>query len=149
MMSLSQIYLPFILRGEPGGNIRPALLWRKDRLSLTADIPSGNGTEANSVTSVNGKARLTLNPGRIDPSNDAWKDSRKPLVAQFDLLDNTTIFVIGVHFASKGGSTAPYQNPQAPANSGVEQRIAQAQTVLDFVKRITAMQNDAKILVMG
>lgn len=137
--------------GEPGGNIRQALLWRTDRLALTPGIPVGTSTQSVDVVAKDGKAQLTLNPGRIDPADSAWTNSRKPIVGQFDLRDGSgaSIFVIGLHLTSKGGSGTPYQNPQPPKNGGVESRDAQAEEVRSFVQRILNVQSDAKVIVAG
>lgn len=120
-------------------------------MKLTPGIPVGGTNDAVDVKSVNGKAKLTLNPGRIDPNNAAWTNSRKPLVGQFDLQDGSrqSVFVIGVHLTSKGGSGTNYQNPQAPINGGVEERIAQAQVLRDFVQKILQVQKDAKVILTG
>lgn len=138
-------------RGEPGGNIRQAFIYRNDTLKLTPGVPVGGTNDAVDVKSVNGKARLTLNPGRIDPNNTAWKNSRKPLVGQFDLQDGSgqNVIVIGVHLTSKGGSGTNYQNPQAPINGGEDARNSQAQVLRDFVQKILQVQSDAKVIVTG
>ncbi|KAE8260673.1 hypothetical protein A4X13_0g203 [Tilletia indica] len=137
--------------GEPGGNIRTAFLWRTDRVRLFGNAPAGNATQATGVTtSSTGQAQLTLNPGLIDPTNSAWKSSRKPLVAQFQLVsDNSVFFVIGTHFTSKGGSSAPYGPAQAPINGGVQARINQATAVRDFVGNLLTKQSDAKVVAGG
>ncbi|KAE8211643.1 hypothetical protein CF327_g4619 [Tilletia walkeri] len=137
--------------GEPGGNIRTAFLWRTDRVRLFGNAPAGNATQATGVTtSSTGQAQLTLNPGLIDPTNTAWKSSRKPLVAQFQLVsDNSVFFVIGTHFTSKGGSSASYGPAQAPINGGVQARINQATAVRDFVGNLLTKQSDAKVLAGG
>ena len=65
--------------GAPGGNIRVGFLYNPERVTLTPGTP-GNTTQ--SVEYKDGK--LTLNPGRIDPTNSAFNSSRKPLAAQFE-----------------------------------------------------------------
>ncbi|PGD61544.1 endonuclease, partial [Bacillus toyonensis] len=64
--------------GEPGGNIRVGFLYNPERVSL---MKGTKGTALQAVGFKNNK--LTLNPGRIDPTNPAFHSSRKPLVAQF------------------------------------------------------------------
>ncbi|KAK0529517.1 hypothetical protein OC834_003657 [Tilletia horrida] len=137
--------------GQPGGNIRTAFIYRTDRVQLFGNAPAGNATQAVAVTtSSSGQAQLTLNPGLIDPNNSAWQSSRKPLIAQFQLVsDGSVFFVIGTHFTSKGGSTAAYAPGQAPINGGVQQRINQATVVRDFVGGLLAKQSDAKVLAGG
>jgi predicted extracellular nuclease len=71
--------------GAPGGNIRPAFLYRTDRVKLAGNAPAGNATQAVSVSGS--PAQLSLNPGRIAPADPAWRASRKPIVAQFEKLE--------------------------------------------------------------
>ena len=113
--------------GAPGGNIRPAFLYRSDHVKLSENIPAGTATDPVEVTvDQSGQATLSLNPGLIDPTNEAWESSRKPLVAQFELNNGKErFFVIAVHFTSKGGSGQAWGPSQAPRNGGVEQRIQQ------------------------
>ena len=64
--------------GAPGANIRVGFLYNPERVSLV-DAPKGTANEATAYED----GKLTLNPGRIDPENDAFSESRKPLAAQF------------------------------------------------------------------
>ncbi|MEU9474823.1 endonuclease/exonuclease/phosphatase family protein [Streptomyces sp. NPDC048191] len=133
--------------GEPGGNIRQVFLFNPERVSFV-DRAGGDSTTAVGVTKENGKAELTVSPGRIDPSNAAWQASRKPLVGQF-VFHGKTVFVIGNHLISKGGDqplTAQYQ----PVTRGSEiQRHAQATEVNTFVKDILKIQKNANVIALG
>ena len=74
--------------GRPRGRRRagrqhpPAFLYDPAHVSFV-DRAGGDATTAVGVTKVQGKARLTVSPGRIDPANEAWKNSRKPLAGEF------------------------------------------------------------------
>lgn len=110
--------------GAPGGNIRVAYLYRADVLQLK-DANPGNATAANEVLA--GPA-LKYNPGRIDPANAAWENSRKPLVAAWEIVDGgATLFSVNVHWGSKGGSSSTHGDARPPVNGGVEDRQAQAE----------------------
>ncbi|KAL9932553.1 hypothetical protein V8E36_008670 [Tilletia maclaganii] len=136
--------------GENGGNIRTALLFRTDHIRLYGNAPAGTASQAVNVTVSDGQSRLTLNPGLIDPTNSAWQSSRKPLVAQFQIInDNSIFYVIGTHFTSKGGSGNTYGPGQAPINGGVQQRINQATVVRDFVGYLLTQQSDATVIAGG
>lgn len=109
--------------GAPGGNIRNAYLFRADILQLR-NPNAGNATLANEVLPG---AELKFNPGLIEPSNAAWSNSRKPLVAAWETLDgNNTFFTVNVHWGSKGGSSSIHGDARPPVNGGVEKRMAQA-----------------------
>ncbi|MFF4498995.1 endonuclease/exonuclease/phosphatase family protein [Streptomyces sp. NPDC001401] len=133
--------------GEPGGNIRQVLLFNPERVSFV-DRAGGDSTTAVGVTKVNGKAQLTASPGRVDPSNDAWKSSRKPLAAEF-VFRGRTVFVIANHLNSKGGDQGLTAQYQPPTRSSETQRHAQATLVNAFVKSILDVQKNADVIALG
>ncbi|MBE3570065.1 MAG: chitobiase/beta-hexosaminidase C-terminal domain-containing protein [Bacillales bacterium] len=129
--------------GAPGGNIRVGFLYKKDRVSLT-EAPKGTATQA--VGFENGK--LTLNPGRIDPTNPAFDSSRKPLAAQFEFNGNTVI-VVANHFNSKGGDLPLFGKVQPPILTSEAKRIQIAKIVNNFVKDVQSKDPNANIVVLG
>ncbi len=133
--------------GEPGGNIRQAFLYNPARVSFV-DRAGGDATTAVGVTKAHGKARLTVSPGRIDPANEAWTDSRKPLAGEF-VFRGKTVFVIANHFASKGGDQTLHSRFQPPVRSSETQRHLQATSVNAFVKDILAKQHNADVVTLG
>ncbi|MGW0223578.1 endonuclease/exonuclease/phosphatase family protein [Streptomyces tendae] len=133
--------------GEPGGNIRQAFLFNPERVSFT-DRAGGDATTATGVRKARGKAALTLSPGRVDPANPAWEDSRKPLAGEF-VFRGRTVFVIANHFNSKGGDQGLTAQYQPPSRSSETQRHAQAKVVNTFVKEILAAQKDADVVALG
>ncbi|MFE2498056.1 endonuclease/exonuclease/phosphatase family protein [Streptomyces scopuliridis] len=133
--------------GEPGGNIRQVFLYNPARVSFT-DRPGGDATTATGVVRTDGRAALTLSPGRVDPANAAWTNSRKPLAGEF-VFRGRTVFVIANHFASKGGDESLTSHHQPVNRSSEVQRLQQARSVNAFVKDILAAQRDADVLVVG
>jgi predicted extracellular nuclease len=133
--------------GEPGGNIRQAFLFNPERVSFT-DREAGDATTATGVTKVRGKAVLTHSPGRVDPANAAWENSRKPLAGEF-VFRGRTVFVIANHFNSKGGDQGLTAQYQPPARSSETQRHAQAKAVNTFVKEILSAQKNADVIALG
>lgn len=133
--------------GEPGGNIRQVFLFNPERVSFT-DRAGGDATTAVGVTKERGKARLTISPGRIDPANDAWKNSRKPLVGEFTFRGRT-VFLIANHFASKGGDQSLHAQYQPPTRSSETQRHLQATAVNAFVKDVLATDKNADVIALG
>ncbi|MES4907308.1 MULTISPECIES: endonuclease/exonuclease/phosphatase family protein [unclassified Streptomyces] len=133
--------------GQPGGNIRVAFLFNPERVSFT-DVAGGDATTAVRVTDDGGKAGLSASPGRIDPENPVWKDSRKPLVGQFSFRGRP-VFVIANHFNSKGGDQGLDSRFQPPARGSETQRTGQAEAVNTFVKKLLAVDPRARVVVAG
>ncbi len=134
--------------GQPGGNIRQVFFYRADRGVGFVDKA---GATANSSTAVVGAGRnttITQSPGRIDPTNHAWDNSRKPLVGQFTWNDRS-FFVIANHFASKGGDDPLFGRFQQPLRSSEVQRNAQAQVVRGFVDSLLKADANANVVVLG
>jgi uncharacterized protein len=134
--------------GEPGGNIRVAFLFRTDRGLSFVDRPGGDATTSTDVVVQGGRARLTVSPGRIDPTNDAWDNSRKPLVGEFKYRSHT-VFVIANHFNSKSGDDPLFGRFQPPVRDSEEQRHAQATAVRGFVDEVLAADPSAYVVVAG
>ncbi|MER6380315.1 endonuclease/exonuclease/phosphatase family protein [Streptomyces sp. NPDC001250] len=133
--------------GQPGGNIRQVFLFNPERVSFV-DRAGGDSTTPVGVTKVDGKAQLTVSPGRIDPANAAWKDSRKPLTGEF-VFHGKTVFVIANHLVSKGGDQGLTSRYQPPTRSSEIQRHAQATEVNAFVKDILKVQKNANVVALG
>ncbi|SFE00337.1 hypothetical protein SAMN05428981_10360 [Bacillus sp. OV194] len=129
--------------GIPGGNIRVAFIYNPDRVSLA---PGTKGTATQAVEYKNGK--LSLNPGRIDPTNPAFENSRKPLAAQF-MFNEEKVTVIANHFNSKGGDQPMFGKNQPPVLSSEVQRLQIAGIVNNFVKSIKADDPKANVVLLG
>ncbi len=133
--------------GEPGGNIRVAFLFNPARVSFV-DRPGGDaGTPVEAVESGE-HAGLSVSPGRIEPGDEAWRASRKPLVGEFSFRGEP-VFVVANHFNSKGGDEPLHGRSQPPARSSEQQRTAQAELVRGLVADLTAIDPQAKVLVTG
>ncbi|BCS23412.1 endonuclease/exonuclease/phosphatase family protein [Aspergillus puulaauensis] len=134
--------------GEPGGNIRVAYLYNPRTVRLHNANP-GTSADANEVLVSHGP-ELKFNPGLIDPGNEAWDASRKPLAAAWETVDGQNkLFTVNVHLSSKGGGSPIQGDARPPVNGGVEQRTAQAEVVASFVSDILAADPSAKILTTG
>lgn len=136
--------------GQPGGNIRNVFLFNPQRVSFVDRGASGTNrsTTGTAITTVHGRAALTLSPGRIDPVNPVWSSSRKPLAGEFR-FGTKSVIVIANHFNSKGGDQNADGRFQYPDQSSRVQRAGQAQLVHDFVQRILATETKAKVVVVG
>ncbi|WP_211659197.1 endonuclease/exonuclease/phosphatase family protein [Phytoactinopolyspora halophila] len=145
--------------GWVSGNVRVGFLFRTDRGLNFVDRPGGDATTPTGVTNVDGQARLTLSPGRIDPGNAAFVDNRKPLAGEFTWRGERLI-VVANDWRSKGLHARRYgchdtcDQPlfgrfQPPALVTEDQRVAQATVVADFVQQIRAIDRDAHVVVAG
>jgi hypothetical protein len=122
--------------GEPGGNIRVGYIYNPARVNLFQAQPGGS-QDAVKVISKDGQISLSLNPGRIAPTNPAFNNSRKSLATQF-LFGNESVFVIANHFASKKNN-----------NVNEPQRINQAKVIKDYVTQILNKDASSNVIVLG
>lgn len=132
--------------GQPGGNIRQAYLYRPEVVSLYKPKQGGAADAVEVVSTTQGKGNghgkgkghgwgnaksgvptLSFNPGRIEPANAAWTDSRKPLVAAWMAKGaKKPFYTVNVHWTSKGGGTSLHGDQRPPVNGGIDARMAQA-----------------------
>jgi predicted extracellular nuclease len=134
--------------GEPNGNIRQGFLFRTDRGLSFVDRPGGTATTATHEDASRNGAQLTLSPGRIDPNNAAFTNSRKPLVGEFRWRGKT-FFAIANHFNSKGGDDPLLGRYQPPQRASETQRHQQAAIVNAFVDELIAADKQARVVVLG
>ncbi|MDH5325612.1 MAG: endonuclease/exonuclease/phosphatase family protein [Gammaproteobacteria bacterium] len=133
--------------GQPGANIRVGFLYQADRVVLT-ERPGGDAVTATSLSKGADGVQLSFSPGRIDPTNPAFADSRKPLAAEF-MFNNRKVFLIVNHFNSKGGDDPLFGRVQPPMRPSENIRGRQALIVAGFVENILALDDDANIVVLG
>ncbi|UQZ34547.1 hypothetical protein C2I18_14080 [Paenibacillus sp. PK3_47] len=131
--------------GAPGANIRAGFIYNTARVSLPPAATKGDATTATGYTEAGG---LTMNPGRIDPANPAFSNSRKPLAAEF-IFNNEKVLVIANHFNSKTGDTGLYGSVQPPVKGSEAQRAEIAAVVNGFVSDVLAKNPEANIVVLG
>jgi uncharacterized protein len=140
--------LPDTDGGEPNGNIRVGFLFRTDRGLSFVDRPGGTAVTATHDDPSQPGAQLTFSPGRIDPTNPAFNDSRKPLAGEFRWRGRT-FFAVANHFNSKGGDHPLFGRFQPPIRSSEVQRHQQAAIVNAFVDELLAADRRARITVLG
>jgi hypothetical protein len=115
--------------GESNGNIRQAFLYNPDRVSYVA-----------------GSAHQISDD---DPTNgDAYNNSRKPLVADFQ-FHGETVTAIDIHNYSRGGSDELFGLDQPPVNAGDQRRIDQTAPVERYVQHVEQADLHAHVVVMG
>ncbi|SFB20079.1 MULTISPECIES: Ig-like domain-containing protein [unclassified Bacillus (in: firmicutes)] len=129
--------------GAPNGNIRVGFIYNPERVALNEGT---KGTATQAVGYENGS--LTLNPGRIDPTNSAFSSSRKPLAAEFT-FQGEKVIVIANHFNSKGGDQPIFGKNQPPVLGSEVQRMKIAGVVNNFVKDVQTKNPEANVVVLG
>lgn len=129
--------------GAPKGNIRNGFIYRKDRVSLV----NKNKGDAKTAVSVDGNG-LSVNPGRIDPNNEAFNASRKPLIAEFE-FKGEKVFIIANHLNSKGGDGSLFGNVQPPVRTSEVQRHKQATIINSFIKELQTKVANANVVTLG
>lgn len=134
--------------GAPGGNIRVGFLYNTARVKLSDSITGQKGSALQAVSYDAASDELTYNPGRIDPTNSAFANSRKPLAAQFE-FNGEKVIVIANHFNSKSGDNGPFGNVQPPVLSSEVQRHKIAAVVNAFVKDVLTANPSANIVALG
>ena len=138
--------------GQPGGNIRVALLFDPARVEL---VKRGEA-RANDAVEIVGRGRtmgLSLSPGRLAPTSSAFdlragEGVRKSLAAEFRVAGKP-LFVIANHWTSKWDDDRSFgarQPPRAPTDA---KRLAQGKVVRAFVDRLLGGDPDARIVVLG
>ena len=97
--------------GQPGGNIRNAYLYNKDRVELIEDSVA-----------------------RLGENSAAFEDSRKPLVAQFKLKTRATpLAMVNVHLASKRHQHSIFSPENPGFDPQLNRRVEQAKIVRDWI----------------
>jgi hypothetical protein len=91
---------------------------------------------------------LSISPGRIQPADAAFSNSRKPLAGEFT-YDGHTLFAVANHWNSKGGDTPLFGRTQPPQRVSETQRHAQAQIVHDFAADVLTEDPGARVIVLG
>jgi uncharacterized protein len=133
--------------GAPDANIRVGFLFRRDRVAFV-DRPGGTAVTATGDDPFQPGAQLTLSPGRIEPENPVWDESRKPLAGEFR-FGGRTVFVVANHFASKGGDAPLFGRFQEPYRPSELQRRGQARVVNEWVESLLRADRRARVIVLG
>lgn len=139
--------------GRPGGNIRVAYLVDPARVVLSGG-PAGGARTAVGVETRDGVAHLDRSPGRIDPGHRCFGapenegGSRKPLALE-TRVRGKTLFLVNLHFTSKGGDDRLFGATRPPVRRSEPRRLCQARVVAGFVESLLEADPEARVVVLG
>ena len=126
--------------GQPGGNIRNAFLYNSDRVDLVEE----------SVQPLTDPQDQATNP------ENPFFGGRIPLAATFE-FSGEEITLVNNHLSSKGGSSPilgveqPFEERQeeVEVNGSLDERIAQANAVNDFINNLLTDDPNANVVALG
>lgn len=133
--------------GQPGGNIRISMMYNARKVGYEARSDGSIGSQA----TVRKNGILSSNPGRIFPNHDAFRNSRRSVVTEFDVKakPGEKLYVIGNHLNSKLGDI-DFWGVNQPARANSDFRRAQmAVKISDFIRWIEQENPKANIVVLG
>jgi len=138
--------------GQPGGNIRVALLLNPERVTLVRRGAAG----PLDATEPEGKGRdlhLTLSPGRVAPGSAAFTPTegegvRRSLAVELRFRGKP-VFLVANHWSSKTDDDRPFGGTQPPRTPTTARRLAQAREIRAFVERLLAADPGARVVVVG
>ncbi len=130
--------------GVPGGNIRVGHMYRTDRVELPDDsvAPREEGL------TIEDDGSLSHGTGVIDPTNEAFESTRKPIVSEF-YFKGEPVYVIGNHWNSKRGDLAPYGMEQPALQGSREQRQDIADVVGSFIAELNEKNEQPNVVTLG
>ena len=134
--------------GQLGGNIRIVFLYREDRGLKFIERGQASANTKVTVTATLSGPQLSHSPGRIDPDNSAFSNSRKPLAGEFE-FGGRKLFVIANHWVAKIGDQPLFGRIQPPKFSSETKRIKQARVVRAFIDQILAIDPQANVIALG
>ncbi len=134
--------------GQPGGNIRVALMVSALRGASLVRRDGASADVANEIVVDDSRARLRFSPGRIDPANAAFVNGRKPLAAEI-AFRGSRLVVIANHLRSKTADEPLFGRWQPPTLVSEAKRHAEAQVVANFVGALRAADPALAVLVAG
>ena len=138
--------------GQPGGNIRVALLLNPARVTLVRRGEAGP-LDATEPEGLGAELRLSLSPGRVAPRSAAFTPSegegvRRTLAAEL-LFRGKKLFLLANHWSSKSDDDRAFGPTQPARTPTVSRRLAQAREIRTFVERLLAADPEARVVALG
>jgi predicted extracellular nuclease len=130
--------------GQPGGNIRVGYIYDENKVEFNQIKKSGPLDEA--MILPNGS--LNYNPGRIAPQHEAFRGSRKSMIAEF-IFKGQKIFIVVNHLNSKLGDSSPWGAVQPPVFKSEAERNQKSIVINRFLHLLQRKNPNAGIIVLG
>lgn len=130
--------------GQPGGNIRVAVLYDAAKVEFTPREHARALDEAR----ITQDGHLSQNPGRVFPMDPAFEGVRRSLVTEYRFRGQQ-VLMIGNHFNSKLGDTSVWDAQQPAYLRSEDKRIPLAEKINDFVEYVLLQAPRANIIVTG
>lgn len=130
--------------GQPGGNIRVAVLYDSAKVEFTPR----DHARALDETRITRDGHLSQNPGRVFPLDPAFEGVRRSLVTEFRFRGEQ-VLLIGNHFNSKLGDRSVWDAVQPAYLRSEDKRIPLAEKINDFVEYVLLQAPRAHVIVTG
>lgn len=138
--------------GQPGGNIRVALLADPLRVRVARRGAGGPLSEVG-IEGTGRETRLTASPGRVAARSEAFtlvggEGVRRSLAVELE-AGGVRLFVIVNHWSSKYQDDRLFGAAQPPRRPTASRRLAQAREIRAFVDRLLDADPHARVVVLG
>jgi hypothetical protein len=138
--------------GQPGGNIRVALLADPLRVKIVRRGDAGALDPVTVLSGIRGPA-LDASPARVAPASPAFtltegEGVRRSLAVELD-VHGAPWFVVVNHWSSKYGDDRNYGARQPPRRDTAASREAQAGVIRTFAESLLRLDSDARVVVLG
>lgn len=138
--------------GQPGGNIRVALLLDPTRVR---SVDRTGAADRHGVEILAGP-HLSPSPTRLFADDAAFGGdpegreggTRKPLAVELE-FEGRPLFLVNLHLSSKWGDDPLFGRRQPPVRPTDAMRVAQAELVRSFAESILDRGPEARVIVLG
>ncbi|MFN7940315.1 MAG: esterase-like activity of phytase family protein [Thermoanaerobaculia bacterium] len=142
--------------GQPGANIRVALLVDPARATIVRRGAAGALDAAEPVAEGKGKdriLRLTSSPARVAPTSEEFSGPpgegvRRSLAVEL-AAGGRPLFVVVNHWSSRSGDDRAFGASQPPRTPTASRRLGQARQIRAFLDRLLAVDPAARVAVLG
>lgn len=131
--------------GIPGGNIRVGFLFRTDIGLSFVDRPGGTATRP---VRIQPDGSLDVSPGRIQPDDPAFANTRKSLAAEF-VFRGARVVVVANHLSSLSGDDPIFGRFQPARTPSRVKRGKQTAVLADFARDLLAHDPATRLVLAG